>query len=527
MADPSGAARALVKIKQEPGTEPGGRAHVFTQLSRTRLDPTHIERMVNTENTVRGLIPPSLRAMHVDDEIVNSDEERTRTVRATEYAKTTHATTKRARRRMNPPEEWKEKLSAERRDNVRLAPEDELRVAPIEFISTTDDMETSVENGLVVVEHAPRRGRRNAPLETQPWISSQPPILRKAVADRLEAQKTRRTQNAPQLLFPSNSPVQSFTEQTPEGLTLDMSEAERKKGIVLPDLFGLAQTTMNGMLTSGCTNAQGELLAQVFLQTPVCNHADLNFVNRQLMANGLVNCPLSRVGPMDDYYSLMTAVPRSVEEGLMRQPWPFERPCIEGTMCMGRQIPNSTPITLVEYLTVEDMMHYRERGVWSGPQRHCVFCRRALATKAAYSIIAECAAYSDSMVADIKISRESPYENERRALMLVDFYNFVGEGEYSPFDVILSNVSRYMGIVAPVTMFVTNRFHQVSRNGILWFEQDYIRPKRNLRDWVTLVCEESSSGMPTPPPTSSVPRRPSRSGYFPLPRPPLATSKRD
>lgn len=524
MAEHSGAARALVKIKQEPCDDPHAQHAVFARFARARSSAVDIERMVNADTAVRGLIPPALRArMEVDeDEVLNSDEERSRAARASEYAKASQAATKRARRRLNPPDEWKDKVTGERRGNVLLAPMDAAR-APVEFIATGDDMETSVEDGLVVVEN----GRRAVPLVAQPLLTTKPPVLRRAVHERLATQTARAARGAPPIVHPTDGAVACFTESSPEGLLLDLSDTDRRKGIVLPDLFQQAHGThLDDMLMNGCTNAQGELLAQMFLQTPVCSHADLSFVNRQLMATGLVNCPLSRVGPLDDYYSLMTMVPRSVEEGLMRQPWAFERPCIEGPMCMGWQIPNSTPVTLVEYLTMDDLAHYREKGTWRGPQRHCVFCRRALATKAAYSIIAECAAYSDSMVADVKIPRESPYENERRALMLVDFCHFVGVDGYSPFDVILSNVSRYMGIIAPVAMFVTNRFRQVKRDGILWFEQDYIRPKRNLRDWVTLVCEESSSGTQTPRPTTSA-HRPRRAGYFPLPRPPLATSKRD
>lgn len=541
MAHHDSATSALVKIKEEPFWEERGVS--LAHLGSSCPDMMEIEAMVNEANGGPSLMANPMRAYRArapavesidafaaPDEIVNSDEEQSRAARRAAYLKVTNAGTKRARRKLNPPDEWKRAVP---RDNVEHLSSNDMMRAPIEFITAGDGLNTVYKDGVLTVASAERvpaarkRGGSNPPLETQPLYVSQPPVLRKEVARRLgDVERARATGVGTVAVYAANQPVRQNVSMVAEELLQDLPVEDVKKGIVVPTMRELSSMTvdMNDMMLRGRTDEQGMMLSQLYMQNPVSSLADQNFVFRELRRTSLHGCPISHVGAMDYYYAMMTANMRSVDESVMRTPFPNERPCIEENACMGRHIPHSTPVTLVEYITMEDMAHFRATGAWKGKRRHCVLCRRMLATKAAYSIIAECAAYSNSMVSNVKISREAPFENERRALMLVDFYNFIGTDEYSPFDVMMSHVNRHIGIVAPVALFVASRFKQVNRDGVYWYIQDYTRPKRDLREWVTLVCGGSLSGTPMPrAPATTV--RPRRTNKFFIPRPLFAPSK--
>ncbi len=116
-------------------------------------------------------------------------------------------------------------------------------------------------------------------------------------------------------------------------------------------------------------------------------HADLRFVEREVARDKTLNCPLPSASPEDvaDIYSEMIKnehkdrMQAVRDETLLREPREFERPCIEGDACMGRQVTSFPPLTLVEATTVEDELHFRATGAWKSPPGYCVLCKRVIA----------------------------------------------------------------------------------------------------------------------------------------------------
>lgn len=557
MAESSAVVGALLKIKQEPVDAPHFGWTGLTEFAACAPDLADVEKMVNNGQQPPGLISSASRARiraanpaprrrgrgsaqaalppedydTPADEVQNSDEEAARRARRAEYVKASQATAKRARRKADPPDEWKGQLDRERTDNIMLDDTACLRMqSQVEFISPVhnpvhvdDDMMVTVEDEADGGASALKRTRSGVPLSKQPGIVYGPPVLRAEVRKRLDAIASTSATDANALvpIYAVNAALRHATTQEEEQREREAA-GEEVMTVVVPAGFDLSDMSVDRVMQTARTDDQGQVFAQMHMQTTVCNYEDTTYVTRKLKITGIYNCPLSRVGMLDDYYAHMVPNRRVVDESLMREPFPFERPCIEAGACMGNQIPNSQRITLVEYLNVEDVAYFRQKQEWKSEQRHCVFCRRVLATKAAFAMIAECAAYSDSMVASVQVSRENPCESDRRPLMLVDFCNFVGDNEYSPYDVVISNVNRYIGVVAPVVIFVASRFTQFKQNGIYWYRQDYPKVNRNLRDWGTLVSEELSRGTQSRVQTAPA-RRPRRIMDYFLPPPPLDT----
>lgn len=552
---------ALVKIKEEPVDQSSTWSRI-AQFSEDGPRVADIERLATVGRRAPGILTPSTRARIraettanagssgssgnkrkskqaeadvpedygvPDDEIHNSDEDQSRRARRAEYAKATQAAAKRARRKLDPPDEWKDMLDAERQDNMQLDDTDCLRKhATVAFIEPMTGVVEVDENRIVSVSEmdaAQARTRSGLPLVFQDRVTPAPPVLRSEIRKRLE--ELKEDPNAEGRIVPVyavNAPMRHTTRADAETLAMarippEKDSKKKPTTIVVPPQFDLSELSMDEIMLHTRTDQQGQVLAQTFMwSAATCNYADLNFITQELKQRGVYNCPLSRIGPMDDYYAMMTPNYRKVDEDLMREPLRMERPCIEDEMCVGRQIPNSQPITLVEYIDVADMQYFSREHKWRGERKHCVLCRRALATKAGFSMLAECAAFSDTMASSVRVSREGAYESARLPLMLVNFYHFVGENEYSPYDVLISNVNRFIGMAAPVAIFIASRFTQYKKDGVLYFKQDYPCPKRNLGEWGTLVSSELSQAT-RPRPQSSTPRRPRRPTDYSIPRP--------
>lgn len=524
MAHQGGAMQALLKIKQEPVDTPRTWPRM-EQLALERPSLMEFEKLGSTTHRSGGLLTDATRtrmrtattagkrksrAQEPDvpedygvpaDELQNSDEESSRRVRRAEFAKTMQSVTKRARRKPDPPDEWKDALDRERPDNVRLNEADCLRThASVGFIGPVQgEVELSPEGVVSITDDAARaqalkRLRAGVPLSRQERVISAPPILRDEVRERLDEVTEEIGERALVPVYAVNRPLRYGAEARADTWLMGMPEKQRKKQIVVPARLDLAEFELDEVMRHAQTDEQGQVLAQVLMWNAAsCNYADTNFIARKLKEEGIYNCPLSRVGAMDDYFAVMTANYRRVDENLLRQPLDNERRCLEEEACKGRQIPNSVQITLVEYIDDEMLRSYLSTRQWPQARRHCVLCRRSLATKAFFAMLAECAAYSDSMAARVKVSREGAYESARRPLMLCNFYNFAGE--YSPYDMLVSNVNRFVGIAAPIVIFFANRYTQYrDENGLLRYRQDYPAPNRNLREWATHVSRELSLG---------------------------------
>ena len=473
------------------------------------------------------------------DECVNSDEERSRKASEYRYEKELDRQAKRARRRPNPPDEWKDTLDRMRPDNVMLCENDlrrETSASTHGLISTIDDDGLMIDtNGIVHLQDGtiPRvTGKKNkkhigydahVPLVAQQYYVPMQPVLSDRVIDTLERIDNETQRSKPVPMFDDaggsiNVPMTAFT------LATNLTPENIEKGITVPTSHHVSTSAsgLDALMLYSRTDDQGRLFSERFLHEVVCPPEDLNFIFNKLRKDTLYNCPLSQIGPIDDYVAFITSHKRKVNERMSRECIAIERECVEGRQCIGRRIPNSTPITLVEYFTMASFEEMRKAGHWTTPPRHCILCKWNQATKTAFNILAECAAYSDKMV-QMRSSGASKCDAKRRALVLVDFCDLVGEGEYSPYDVIVSNLNRFIGLVAPVVIFVLKRFKQQKVDGIFHYIHDYEQSNRNLEDWVTLVSRESlltKSAYPMRA-TSSLP---TQTNKFFLPPPPLRTS---
>lgn len=471
--------------------------------------------------------------MGVDDgESVNSDEERSRKAGEAKYTKELERQAKRARRRTNPPEDWKETLDKMRPNNVLLEPDDRCRKKDACSIATIDRTDVFMDgNGLLQMGGviAPRiTGKKNkkhigyppdVPLVAQQHFVPLEPVMSEGVRSVLAQIDANTPDEKPVLVFDDergavNVPMTSYD------LATNLTKASIKSGVTVPNSYdiSLRSTEMDELMLCSRTDDQGRLFSEKFLQEVMCRPEDQNFIYNKLRKETLYNCPLSRVGGIDDYLSYMTTHTRKVNEKMSRSCFPHERPCVEDLRCIGRRIPNSEPFTLVEYFNMDDIMHLRNTGSWAKSRRHCILCKWDQATRTAFNVLAECAAYSDKMVR-MRAMSESNYDTQRRALMLVDYCDVVGDNEYSPYDVMVSNLNRYIGLVAPVVIFVTKRFKQEKVDGIYYYIHDYERSNRNLGEWVTLVSRESSL-MKSASQTSETSRSSTTNSKFFLPPPP-------
>jgi hypothetical protein len=531
------ATMALLRIKEEPKdgeNEPSFKRSLFDYAQKSSINAVGIEELrfrnqLNLEHArvtqnrrenirkrcVRSNVSSSSSSssashatpMDVDeDACVNSDEERSRKASEIKYTKELERQSKRARRRTNPPDEWKKTLDAMRPDNVLLDEIDLRRICEAGSVATLDKPEDAMDakdGNHAKSTIAPRiTGKKNkthigyppiVPLVAQQLYVPLEPVISDEVRDVLAQIDVQKPNEKPVLVFddargPVNVPMTSYN------LATNLTKASIANGVTVPTSYDitLRPSEMDELMLCSRTDDQGRLFSEKFLQEVMCRPEDRNFIYNKLRKTTLYNCPLSRVGTIDDYLAYMTTHTRKVNEQMSRACYPHERPCIEDLRCVGRCIPLSEPVTLVEYFSMSDIEDLRKNGVWTKPRRHCILCKWDQATKTAFNVLAECAAYSDKMVR-MRMLGESNYDPQRRALMLVDYCDVVGEKEYSPYDVMVSNLNRYIGLIAPVVIFVTKRFKQEKIDGILHYIHDYERSNRNLGEWVTLVSRESSS----------------------------------
>lgn len=517
---------------------------------RNQLNLEHAQATQNRRENIRkrcskSSIDPesssSSRSILIEDEDVcmNSDEERSRKASEAKYNKDLERQSKRARRKTNPPDEWKETLDQMRQDNVTLSRDDLVRKCEPGSIATIDKTELVMdEKGLLQVQATitPRiTGKKNkthigyppeVPLAAQQKYVPLEPVISEGVRETL-AQISASKPNEKPILVVDDKRGAVNVPMTSYHLATNLTPANIANGVTVPNSFEInpRSSDMTDLMLCSRTDDQGRLFSEQFLQEVMCSPEDRNFIYNKLRKTSLFNCPLSRVGAIDDYLSYMTTHTRLVNEQMSRECYPNERPCIEGLRCVGRRIPHSEPITLVEYFSMEDMEDLRKTGNWTKPRRHCILCKWDQATKTAFNVLAECAAYSDKMVR-MRMVGETDFEPQRRALMLVDYCDVVGEKEYSPYDVMVSNLNRYIGLVAPVVIFVTKRFKQEKIDGIRHYIHDYERSNRNLGEWVTLVSRESSL-MKSASQTREKLSQTTQNGKFFLPPPPPANQTQD
>lgn len=273
-----------------------------------------------------------------------------------------------------------------------------------------------------------------------------------------------------------------------------VKETEQKKkdeivrrGVSVPKAQDL-YSKLSRMLIGERTEKQCILLTEAHLQQMTTVNEEFANIINMLMRNQQYNTPIRSLGNLGKFRAVIIRHLRSMEEPYLRQPIRGERPCIEGDDCEGRQIPGSpVKITCVEYQPMEEIRHYNQTGEWRGPQKHCLMCIRRLATFAYFYVKSQCIAYNSSMLrVNDRIS-----DKDKEPMMIVPFSNIVGEGEYSPWDVLLSPPTQYTGLLEPIVYQDRRKYQQVVRNGVYYFEQKYEKPDRNLECRDTWDYDES------------------------------------
>jgi hypothetical protein len=449
-------------------------------------------------------------------EAINSDEERCRLKRASEFSKATATKAKKARRNTNPPEDWKDTVMRNAPDNIRIAPSDILRRdMPVRFIDKAGEMgvvvladgTVSVPDVLPMPKEVPKKKDEKphkvyegyVPLSIQRSHLPNPVVLDEDTTRRIE-EIEKSVAEGDSRPFPVVHELMAVTsmEDTPLKLARNLKHnSDPKKddyirGIVAPESANIYSMGMDRVLSQKLTAPYSQMLAQSVLQDNRCRREEANFIMNRIKQTHTYNWEVDGLGLTDEYYANMKFISRKVAETMNREPFPYERPCAAGMDCVGNFIPRAEPVTLVEFYSTDDINAYHSTGKWSGPPKHCFMCMIKDAGEAASRIMAECAAYSSEMVR-AKMTSESLTGASKKTLMLVNFYNRVGEGEFSPYDVFVSNLTHFSGIASPVLIFVYDRFKQrKDDNGMRYYDFDYPCVERNLDDWEAVVSKELS-----------------------------------
>lgn len=283
-----------------------------------------------------------------------------------------------------------------------------------------------------------------------------------------------------------------YQDDTTVLTALDEPDPKKKKkifdrGISVPETHDLHQK-LSRILIGERTMEECRLLTEAHLQQMTTVNEEFTMIIDMLMRDRQYNIPIHSLGPIDKYLATLIRHTRAMEEPYLRQVLPGERPCVEGDECEGRNVPGCTvKVTCPEFQTMEEVMYFQKNGKWRGDPKHCLMCLRSLATFAHFYVKSQCLAYNSSMLRMSDCISEKMME----PLIIAPFSNIVGQGEYSPWDVILSLSNRFTGLFEPVVFHVRRRYIQVKRNGIYYFEQTYEKPDRNLECRDTWDCDES------------------------------------
>lgn len=259
-------------------------------------------------------------------------------------------------------------------------------------------------------------------------------------------------------------------------LSLRKNPKIRKIGVSVPQARDLYEQ-LSRMLIGERTERECIYFTEMHLQQMTSVGEEFTPIISQLARDRQHNVPISMLSDREKLHSNLERHSRAMEEMFLREPLPGERPCVEGDQCEGYMIPGAfKKVALVEYQTMEEIMHYREHGKWRGNRKHCLMCMRKLASFAYFFIKSQCVAYDTSML-DVG---SCVADKRSKPLIIAPFSNLVGQDEYSIWDVIISSSSKYLGLIEPVVIHVRWRYEQELRDGVVYFVQKYEKPQRNL-----------------------------------------------
>ena len=206
--------------------------------------------------------------------------------------------------------------------------------------------------------------------------------------------------------------------------------------------------------------------------------------------------PKHKLEEMPQFYANISVRTRASEENFLREPIGNERACVEGDACEGNFIC-AGGFTLVEYPNPEDTAYFREYGSFppSSKSKTCVMCsRNALFFLYSY-VNSFCQSYKTSMINPLS-TEDPPTKAQEDAsnkkdstsddinmhgkiqpLMLCNYTNLLGPGEYSVYSCITSASSQQYKAV-PGVFIVHNRLMFTLKivDGVKWFIQHYPKP---------------------------------------------------
>jgi len=222
-----------------------------------------------------------------------------------------------------------------------------------------------------------------------------------------------------------------------------------------------------------------------------------SFVINLLMHERQCNVPIDMLPEVDAFLADIKDISRAEEERFLRQPIPekFERECVEGKNCEGYYVNHAyVRFALVEYQPPEIREEFQYSKKWPEKQGMCIMCRRKYANFVFYNILSRCTSYDYSSVEQAASTRNMSEGNQpTKPLMISSFANFVGQGEYSPWNIQISGITQYVPLFKPIVLHHRYMYRQEKRDGIWYFIQNYPKPQRNLRFGDGQVYEEDSS----------------------------------
>ena len=153
---------------------------------------------------------------------------------------------------------------------------------------------------------------------------------------------------------------------------------------------------------------------------------------------------------------------REQDENWLRTKHAYERDCISGQDCEGRNlIPNKEGHTLVECLSIKDQEEYMKTRNYPDTRRPCLACIRYQIAFYCINIRAEC----DNLHTDALLSKIG---------------NIVDQpGEYILSQCIMTYASEYQGLPAPVLLHCRKYYKQeMDDDGIVHYRQKgYLKPE--------------------------------------------------
>jgi len=200
--------------------------------------------------------------------------------------------------------------------------------------------------------------------------------------------------------------------------------------------------------------------------------------------------PKRKLDSIPQFYPNIAKRKRADEESYLRQPVGKERPCAQEDACEGNFIcPGG--FTLTEFPNIEDSAYFRIHGRYPEDSRPnlCVLCARSSLVFLFFYVHSFCQAYKTSMIAGQTASIASPGETHSgsapdistlekfQPLMLCNFTNLIGPGEYAPGNCLMSGSSKqYKALAGAILVNNKNRYKLKVYDGVKWYIQHYPKP---------------------------------------------------